>query len=123
MQKNINANILDNINKITKGIQIKSNSSNTSKYKLNNKSINNNINNSPISKIKYNHLYKDDKKKVEIADNNNINNNNSQQNDNKIINNNISREMSAGVIKQKEKINKKGINENKNLQNDTSKKY
>jgi hypothetical protein len=88
MQKNKNANILDNINKITKGIQIKSNSSNTSKYKLNNKSINNNINNSPISKIKYNHLYKDDKKKVEIADNNNMNNNNSQQNDNKIINNN-----------------------------------
>ena len=122
MQKNKNANILDNINKITKGIQIKSNSSNTSKYKLNNKSTNNNINNSPISKIKYNQVYKDDKKKVEISDNNNMNNNNSQQNDNKIINNNISREMSAAVIKQKEKINKKGIIENKNIQTETSKK-
>ena len=43
-------------------------------------------------------------------------NNNSQQNGNKIINNNISREISAGVIKQKEKIKKKGINENKNIQ-------
>ena len=110
-QKNKNVNILDNINRITKGIQIKYNSSNTSKYKLNNKStnINININNSPISKTKYNQLYYD-KKKVDITDNNN---NNCQQNDNKIINNNLSREKSAGIIKQKqkEKNNKKKINE------------
>ncbi len=124
-QKNKNINILDNINRINKGIQIKYNSSNTSKYKLNNKSTNINISNSPISKTKYNHLY--DKKKVEITDNsnknNNINNNNCQQIDNKIINNNLSREKSAGLIKQKEKINKiKKINDNNNNPIETAKK-
>ena len=104
IQKNIN--ILDNITRITKGIQIKYNSSNTSKYKLNNKSTNINISNSPISKTKYNHLY--DKKKIEINDNN------FPQNEivAKQLNSNLSREKSAGIIKQKEKIKKKKVTEN-----------
>ena len=96
-----NKNILDNINKLAKGIQIKYNSSNTSKYKLNNKSTNINISSSPISKTKYNNLY--EKKKIEITDNN------CQQNNivSKQINTNLSRDKSAGLIKQKEKIKKK----------------
>ena len=109
IQKNIN--ILDNITRITKGIQIKYNSSNTSKYKLNNKSTNINISNSPISKTKYNHLY--DKKKIEINDNN------FPQNEivAKQLNSNLSREKSAGVIKQKEKIKKKKVTENPSSEN------
>ena len=101
-----NKNILENINKIVKGIQIKNNSSNTSKYKQNNKSTNINTSNSPNSKTKYNNLY--DKKKIEIIDNN------FQQNDicSKQLNTNLSREKSAGLIKQKEKFkkNKASIN-------------
>ena len=109
IQKNIN--ILDNITRITKGIQIKYNSSNTSKYKLNNKSTNINISNSPISKTKYNHLY--DKKKIDINDNN------LPQNEivAKQLNSNLSREKSAGVIKQKEKIKKKKVTENPSSEN------
>ena len=72
-----NINILDNINGINKGIQIKYNSSNTSKYKLSNKSTNINITNFTISKTKCNHHY--DKKKVDITDNNS---NNCQTNEN-----------------------------------------
>ena len=101
-------NILDNINRITKGIQLKYNSSNNSKYKISNKSTNINISNSPISKTKYNHLY--DIKKVEINDN--------HQNNlfEKAPNNNISREKSADIIKKKEKIKKKKINEKKKIE-------
>ena len=106
IQKNKGINILDNINRITKGIQIKYNSSNNSKYKLNNKSTNINISNSPISKTKYNHLYE---RKIEITDTN------FQQNEKlgKESNNNLSREKSAGIIKKKEKIKKKKLTENK----------
>ena len=116
IQKNIN--ILDNINRIKKGIQIKYNSNNTSKYKLNNKSTNTNtnVNNSPISKTKINHVY--DRKKIDINDN--INNNNQQNEiDTKQINQNLSREKSAGLIKQKEKIKK---NKNNNIISETTTK-
>ena len=109
IQINKNINIIDKINRISKGIQIKYNSSNTSKYKLSNKSTNINISNSPISKTKYNNLY--EKKKVDVNDNNN---NNYYQNDIGIkqINNNLNREKSAGLIKQKEKIKKNKIFDN-----------
>ena len=100
-QKSIN--ILDNISRITKGIQIKYNSSNTSKYKLNNKNTNNNINHSPISKTKYNHLY--DNKKIDINDNNHPKNEIGP----KQLNTNLNREKSAGLINQKEKITKNKI--------------
>ena len=103
IQKNIN--ILDNINLIAKGMRIKYNSSNTSKYKLSNKRTNINISNSPISKTKYNHLY--EKKKIEINDNN-IQNEIVAKN----INSNLSREKSACIIEQKEKNNKNKISEN-----------
>ena len=68
---------------------------------MNNKSTNINISSSPISKTKYNNLY--EKKKIEITDNN------CQQNNivSKQINTNLSRDKSAGLIKQKEKIKKK----------------
>ena len=102
IQKNKDINILDNIQKISKGIQIKYNSSNNSKYKISNKSTNINITNSPISKTKYSNLY--DKKKVEISDIK------FQSNEN--CKNNISREKSAGILKQKQKINKKKLIEN-----------
>ena len=115
IQKNIN--ILDNISRITKGIQIKYNSSNTSKYKLNNKSTNmNNISNSPISKTKYNHLY--DEKKSDINENNfHLKGIGSKQ-----LNQNLSREKSAGLIKQKEKIKKKKVADNPNPTVDSTKK-
>ena len=103
-QKNIN--ILDNICRITKGIQIKYNSSNTSKYKLNNKSINNNISSSPITKTKYNHLYNN--KKIDINDKHFPKNEIGP----KQLNANLIREKSAGLIKQKEKIKKNKITDN-----------
>ena len=102
IQKHKDNNNLNNIQKITKGIQIKYNSSNNSKYKLSNKSTNINITNSPISKTKYSHLY--DKKKVEISDIN--------YQSNEICKNNISREKSACIMKQKQIINKKKLIEN-----------
>ena len=103
-------NILDNINRKVKGMQIKYNSSNNSKYKLINKSTNINISNSPISKTKYNHL--NYKKKIEI-----INNNQQYDELGKKVNNNIKKEKSAGITKQKEKIKKKRIDEKKKIEN------
>ena len=105
IQNNKKINILDNINRITKGIQIKYNSSNTSKYKLNSKTGNINISNSPISKTKYNNLY--NKQKVEINDQQNEIEKEPKQN-----NNNLNREKSAGIIKKKEKIKKNKISDN-----------
>ena len=112
-----NINILDNINRITKGIQIKYNSNNTSKYKVNNKSINTNtnVNNSPISKTKINHAY--NKKKIDINDNDN--NNQQNEKDTKKINSNLIREKSASLIKQEEKIKKK---KNNNIISETTTK-
>ena len=100
-QNKISHNVLDNINELNKRIiHIKNSSSNNSKLKLNNKNIN--LNNSPNSKTKYNHLY--DKKKVNISDNNYYSKN---QKDN-----NLKREKSVGVIKPKKENQKIKISEN-----------
>ena len=100
-QNKNNHGVLDNINELNdKIIHIKNNSSNNSKLKLNNKNIN--LNSSPNSKTKYNHLY--DKKKVNISDNNYYSKNKKD--------NNLSREKSAGVIKQKKKNKKIKISKN-----------
>ena len=104
-----NNNILDELNKLNKGIHIKNNSTNNSKLKLQNKNLK--LNNSPISKINNNHLH--NKKKIEISDNN------FQKK------NNINREKSAEMIKQKKKIKKiknqeiNSENKNKDLINNS----
>ena len=99
--KNNNHSVLDNINGPNKRIiHIKNNSSNNSKIKLNNKNIN--LNSSPSSKTKYNHLY--DKKKVNISDNYYYSKNKKD--------NNLSREKSAGTLKKKNKNKNLKISEN-----------
>ena len=98
----INHNVLDNINELNNRIiHIKNSSSNNSKLKLITKDIN--LNNSPNSKTKNNHVY--DKKKVNISDNNNYSKN---KNDNNILKG----EKSEEIIKQKKKNKNIKISEN-----------
>ena len=107
-QNKNNNHELDSINNLNKkNIHIKNNSSNNNKLKLNSK----NINTSPSSKTKNNQLY--EKKKVNISDND-------YQLKTKKENNNINdliREKSSGIIKQKKKIKKITVSEKQNTEN------
>ena len=104
-----NNSVLGNINELnSRVIHLKNNSSNNSKLKLKKKTLN--LNYSPNSKTKYNHLY--DKKKINISDKNyQVGNKNDQKNKD------LSREKSALVIKQKKKTKKIIIFGNKNQEN------
>ena len=99
-KQNLNNNsALENINEMNNiVIHLKNNSSNNSKLKINAK--NKNLNNSPNYLTKYNNLY-EQKNKINISDNN------YQLNSKKNLKStNLSREKSAGIIKQKEKTKK-----------------
>ena len=107
-QNKNNNQVLDSINNLNKkNLHTKNNSSNNNKLKLNSK----NINSSPNYKTKNNHLY--EKKKVNISDND-FQLKTKKENNNI---NDISREKSTGIIKQKKKIKKITVSEKQNTEN------
>ena len=107
-QNKNNNQVLNSINNLNKkNLHTKNNSSNNNKLKLNSK----NINSSPNYKTKNNHLY--EKKKVNISDND-FQLKTKKENNNI---NDISREKSTGIIKQKKKIKKITVSEKQNTEN------